>query len=268
MDTGFLKYKKSAVHFKRFGAGQSLLIALHGFADEASMFSVLQNSLGEKYTVYCLDLPYHGLTKWRGEAFDQKDIIAVVKIILEKESKQRFDLMGFSMGGRIVQKILFDCIENVDKVYLIAPDGLDTKWMFKVNLIPGFLKSFLKWILQKPNWFIKLIRQLYHWKLISRFIYNFVYYHLHTEKKSARLFNTWRALDHFRIQPRKVKKLLQEYNLPVALYLGNRDEVVPLASAKLLSEDMPNVKVYVLDEGHLLVNDQLDQLLAQQLRNP
>jgi pimeloyl-ACP methyl ester carboxylesterase len=265
MDKGILKYEGSEIHFLRFGKGNRLLIALHGFADEASLFLKLEESLKETYTVYCIDLPFHGLTQWNKKVFDRKDISAIFKMILTKENKERFDLMGFSLGGRIVLKMLFEWIPQVDKFYLIAPDGLDTKWLSKVNLIPGWMKSFLQWILSNPGWVIIMVKRFYHWRLINRFTHNFVCYHIHTKENRNRLFGSWHSLGYFDIKPRKVKSLLKKYSVTIDMYFGTHDEVIPVSAAALLSTDMPNVRVFEIEGGHLLVNKKLNDLLKIQL---
>ena len=266
MEEGFLKYKNSKVHFYRFGNGSRLLIALHGFADEGAIFLKLRDSLKKTYTVYSLDLPFHGSTEWGKEQFDQKDIGALFKMILQKENKERFDLMGFSFGGRNVQKMLFEWIPQVDKVFLIAPDGLKTKWLSLVNLMPQWLKSFLKWVLLKPDWFINMVKRFYRWGLINRFIHNFVCYHFGAKEKRDRVFHTWYALGNFRINPKKVKKLLRQYPISVDMYFGSQDKIIPLSTAVLLSEDMPNIRVFEIDAGHLLVDTKLNDLLKTQLQ--
>jgi pimeloyl-ACP methyl ester carboxylesterase len=266
MEKGFLKYENSKVHFYRFGNGNRLLIALHGFADEGAMFLKLEESLKESYTVYSLDLPFHGLTEWDKEEFDEKDISVLFKMILQKENKERFDLMGFSFGGRIVQKMLFEWIPQVDKVFLIAPDGLKTKWLSLVNLMPRWFKSFLKWILLKPDWFINLVKHFYRWGFINRFLHNFVCFHFGTKEKRDRVFHTWYSLGNFKINPKKVKKLLRQYPISVDMYFGSHDKIIPLSTAVLLSAGMPNIRVFEIDAGHLLVDAKLNVLLKTQLQ--
>jgi pimeloyl-ACP methyl ester carboxylesterase len=266
METGFLNYKNSKVHYTRFGEGSQLLIALHGFADQGALFCALEQSLSSYYTVYSIDLPFHGKTKWSASHFDQKDLSGIIEVIRQKEAKERINFMGYSMGGRLVQKLLFEWIPVVDKVYLIAPDGLNTKWMFNVNMMPLPLRHMIHWLLKNPNWMIWLIRKSYRWKLISKFIHDFAFYHISTKEKRDRIFNTWYSLGQFRLNLYKVKKLLLKYPIPVTMFFGKRDEVIPPDSGKLLSDGLNNVEIHLIDEGHLLIDEKLNKLLADQLQ--
>lgn len=259
MDKDFFKYKNAEVHFVRFGHGTKLLIALHGFANKGEIFLTLKESLEKEYTVYCIDLPFHGLTNWPYVEYTREDISALFKMILEKEHKKRFDIMGFSLGGRIVQKMLFEWYEQIDRVFLIAPYGLDNN----LNIIPQWGKSLLNRILQKPGWLIKLSKGLYKVGLLPKFYHNFANYHIHTEEKRNRLFKTWYSLYHFKLQPQKVKSFLKEKNVEVDLYFGAKDKIIPVSLGEKLSEGLPSVKLHVLDSSHLLINQELNNLLKK-----
>ncbi len=265
METKFLDYKDSKVHYVQFGTGEELLIAFHGFADQGALFHNLKNSLSPYYTVYALDLPFHGKTQWSANNFNKKDLSNILRIICQKEGKERISLMGYSMGGRLVQKLLFDWIHTIDKIYLIAPDGLATKWMFNFNMMPMSLRHMMHWLLNNPNWMIWLIKKCYRWGLISKFIHDFAYYHISTKEKRDRIFNTWYSLRNFSFNSKKVKALLANSSVPVSLYFGTRDEVIPPESGKIISEGLKNIETYLIDEGHLLIDEKLDTLLEEQL---
>lgn len=264
MKTGFLNYKDSKVHYVQFGSGPNLLVALHGFADQGSLFNVLENSLSPYYTVYAIDLPFHGKTQWSANHFNLTDLNNLLELICRQEKKERLSLLGYSMGGRLVQKLLFEWISKVDEIYLIAPDGLNTKWMFNVNIMPMPMRYVIHWLLRNPNWMIRLIKKSYQWKLISKFIHDFAFYHISTKEKRDRIFNTWYSLDHFSLNLSKVRALLKKHPIPVSMYFGKRDEVIPPESGTLLSKGLDHIQVYLIDEGHLLIDEKLDGLLEQQ----
>ena len=117
MEEGFLEYGNSKVHFLKFGNGEKLLIALHGFGDHASVFLPLEPALKKDYTVYALDLPYHGQTQWQGDSFSKKNVIGLFEFILKREQKKRFDLMGFSFGGRIILSSLSELNDKIGKIF-------------------------------------------------------------------------------------------------------------------------------------------------------
>jgi len=261
MDHCFLDYKKSKVHALRFGHGDQLLIALHGFADTAALFTVLQKSLESKYTIYAIDLPFHGKTIWDKQYYDRADISAIFQLILDKENKERFDLMGFSLGGRIVQKMLFEWQDQIDQVHLIAPYGLS----FNASWVPQWIKALLYRMLHQPKWMISLASLLNRWKLLKPFHYKFVQYHIANKMNRDRLFYTWQSLHYFKLQPKKVKVLLAKSSMKVDLYFGAKDKVIPVSQGQQLSEGLAHVDLHILDTGHRLVGEELANFLEKEI---
>ncbi|MEM8526552.1 MAG: alpha/beta hydrolase [Bacteroidota bacterium] len=261
----FFSHQNGKIAYRKFGAGEELLIAIHGFGDRSSLFDVLEDGLGKKYTVYAFDLPYHGQTEWNKEYFDKVDVLSFIELVLEQEQRQEFALMGYSMGGRIIQILLPKIISQVTDLYLIAPDGIETKWMFNFNILPPFVRRVFQRLLQNPERFFKIIGWIYERKFVTKFIHDFAYNHLKTANRRHRLFCTWNALHHFKTKPKKFKKLLRAHQLSTNLYYGKRDEVIRASSGEWLKAGLLNVQLYLLDEGHLLIGEKLNQLLHQQL---
>src|SRR5690606_2199861 len=101
-----LPYLQSEFSGVTAGSGDELLICFHGFGESASRFTCMEPALGNMFTIVALDMPFHGHTTWsEGRDVEQEDLEALIKKILERFGKQRFSLMGYSMGGRLVMCI-------------------------------------------------------------------------------------------------------------------------------------------------------------------
>ncbi len=140
----FLTYKNSSVRYLSFGNGDKLLIALHGFADNgAAMFPILESVLGEQYTVYAIDLPYHQETIWKEKYYSKKDMAALIQMILDKANKTRFELMGYSMGGRIALGLLPLFANQLDRLFLLASDGLPEGKIIHAHIMPLWFRKMI-----------------------------------------------------------------------------------------------------------------------------
>lgn len=265
MEEGFLAYGNAKVHFLKFGKGDKLLIALHGFGDRAKLFLSLEPALKKNYTVYAIDLPYHGQTQWQEDSFSKRNMIDIFDLILKQEHKKRFELMGFSFGGRIILASLFELINQLNKIYLIAPDGIQTKGIFNAMLVPIWFRRLLeKWI-NKPDLMVKIIEKGHQIGLINKFNFNFIQQNIATAKRRERIFKTWVSLSDFSVDLKKVRNLLKKNSIPVELYFGKWDKIIPLEVGKELSDGIPNVRLNVIDEGHLLLNEKLNEMINDQL---
>ena len=265
MEEGFLNFQSSKIHYIKFGDGEKLLVALPGYGDPATIYLSLQNALETNYTVYAIDLPFHHKTEWNQETFSKKDMVGLFKAILKKEGKQRFELMGYSFGGRIILAVLSEVMNDLDKIYLVAPDGVQTDGMSIAMMVPFWLRKLFQHLTSKPERFDGLLQFFNKIGLISKFNLKFIRHNLSTEKRRDRIFKTWFSLNNFQVDIKKVRQLLKDKSLPVALYFGINDKIIPLKGGEKFSSGLPSLKLYKLEEGHRLLNEKLNQLLSNQL---
>jgi len=264
MSSHFLQYRGHRIHFQKSGHGDRLLIALHGFGDQGSIFHKLEPALASHFTTYALDLPFHGQTEWTANSYTAQDIFQLLQLIAKQEQRSTFSLMGYSLGGRIVLRLLPELLPQLDRIFLLAPDGLRTQWMASVTRTPVWLRLAAKRTLHNPKWLLKLADVFYDRGWLSAFPYRFVQTHLASPTRRDRLFGTWLALDTFRVKPKQIHRLLGESQLPTDLYFGQDDPIIRPESAAFLA-DLSNVNIHLVEAGHQLVGTKLQDLLRQQL---
>ena len=264
MSSHFLPYQNHRIHFHKFGHGDRLLIALHGFGDQSSIFHKLEPALASHFTTYALDLPFHGQTRWTATSYTAQDILQLLQLIAKQEQQNTFSLMGYSLGGRIVLRLLPELLPQLERIFLLAPDGLRTQWMTSVTRTPVWLRLAAKRALQNPKWLLKLSGVLHRQRWLGAFPYRFVQTHLANPQRQARLFGTWLSLDGFRVHPGQIHQLLDENQLPTDFYFGQHDPIIRPVSAATLA-DLPNVNIHIVETGHQLVGTQVRDLLWQQL---
>jgi pimeloyl-ACP methyl ester carboxylesterase len=261
VESTFYNYQQARIHCLRFGNGPKLLIALHGFGDRARMFAVLEEALKEKYTVLALDWPFHGQTEWPGHTFSKEDLTGIIRMILQQEGKSRFCLMGFSFGARLVQAMLPDFAGQLDKIYLLSPDGVKTKGMSMAVRTPMWVRKLLFKILEKPTWFLNLIKFGAKIKIVPPLINHFLASNLSRPERFRRTFGCWLALNSFYLGRRKIKAILRETNLPADIYFGTKDEMIRFKTLKKMTDGLPNVRLFLMDEGHRLVGETLNEAM-------
>lgn len=261
MESIIYPYQNAQVHCLRFGIGPQLMIALHGFGDRARMFAVLEPALAERYTFVAIDWPFHGQTIWPSNRFEKKDLLAIIQLILLKEGKTRFSLMGFSFGGRLAQAMLPELIPQLDKLFLLSPDGVETKGMTMAVRTPIVIRKFLYKILERPNWFLKILSFGQKIGLVPGMINHFLASNLSRPDRFQRTFGCWLSLDSFYLRRRNIKALLKERKLPTAIYYGKKDEMIRFETLQKMTKGLPNVQLFVLNEGHRLIGEHLGERL-------
>ncbi|WP_375779412.1 alpha/beta fold hydrolase [Bradyrhizobium sp. ma5] len=105
-----------------FGNGPKKVIALHGWFGDHTTFDAMRNALTPGAFTYALPAYRgYGLSKAITGEYSIREISADVIEIADKLGWPHFDLIGHSMGGMAVQRVLADAPERVRKIVAITP---------------------------------------------------------------------------------------------------------------------------------------------------
>ncbi|TWV99261.1 alpha/beta fold hydrolase [Chitinophaga pinensis] len=254
MSSFFLPYLKSRFHTISDGTGEELLICLHGFGENAETFSRLHYSLGGYFTIVSLDLPLHGKTEWKEERpFSMEDLKAVILLILQHYRFKTFSLMGYSMGGRVSLCVVQLLAERIDRLYLLAPDGLkDNRWhMFATQTRIG--NKLFKYCTYHPQLFFGLLHTWRFLRFISKGLHKFTFNSMNTLDKRERVYFVWTCMGQMMPDRELCKQQLKKYRISSLLLFGKYDRVIPpVLGVRFMDGTFP-CEMQVLEKGHQLI---------------
>ncbi len=263
MQTLFLPYKDSKVELLQFGTGKELLILIHGFGDSAKLFKPFIPAFETQYTAYAISLPYHGATEWKPDFFDKQDLINIINTLCKKEGKDRFTLLGYSLGGKISLSLVEPFADRLNQLLLFGPDGIKTHKLYDVTNLPLSLVFTIKLVMRMPWLFFSIARLMHKRGVLSKFLYDFTLNHFSTKQQRRRFFCISRSVYFFVSNLKRVKSILNEYQIPVSLFYGKRDEVIILEGAFEFKEGLNDCKLYQLEKGHLMVDEEVCSFLIE-----
>lgn len=252
MPSGYLIYQQSKIHYHVAGHGDKLLICLHGFGESANHFEFLTDTLKDHYTIISIDLPYHGKTIWKQkEAPDTLTISHWIENITREAGKDRFSLLGYSMGGRIAISITEHIPSKVDSLVLCAPDGL--KWNFWYWLAtqtwPG--KKLFWFTMKYAGWFLGMIRLASKTKMINDSFARFTLHYLNDAAKRKQVYDIWMTLRRCRPDIPRVKSMLVYHHIRTQLVFGKFDRIITARSGYIFRRNIEGVcDLHLLDAGH------------------
>ncbi|MCF6402178.1 alpha/beta hydrolase [Chitinophaga filiformis] len=256
MSSFFFPYRKSHFHTISDGTGEELLICLHGFGENASSFSRLHYTLGQHFTIVALDMPLHGLTEWKEErAFEPEDLKAVILLILEHYGFSTFSLMGYSMGGRVSLCIVELLAEKIDRLYLLAPDGLkDNSWhMFATRTRTG--NKLFKYCTYHPQLFFGLLHTWRGLRFISKGLHKFTFNSMNSLEKRERVYFVWTCMSRMMPDRKRCKQLLKKHKIQTLLMFGKYDRVIPpVLGVRFMDGTFP-CEMLVMEKGHHLIGE-------------
>jgi pimeloyl-ACP methyl ester carboxylesterase len=112
----------SLLAYEKFGDGPHRVIALHGWFGDQTTYAPLYDALSpEEFTYICPSYRGYGGSRDLPGEYTIGEIARDVIALADKLQFARFSLIGHSMGGMAVQRILADAPERVDKIVAVAP---------------------------------------------------------------------------------------------------------------------------------------------------
>ena len=257
MQSGFLHFKNSNLHYLRAGKGDEVLLCFHGYGESALHFSFVLKSLQQHQSGISIDLPFHGETDWKDKELMPGELHQIIQNILLKENLRpaAIKLVGFSMGGRMVLSLFEHSAENIKKLILLAPDGMKLNFWYWVATQSFVGKKLFKFTMYNPGWFLFMLKIGNKMRLINQSIYKFVTYYIHDRQVREDLYNRWMCLRKFKPDLKTVREKIEKNKIPVRLLYGKYDRIILTSPAKRFTEGLENTKIELLECGHQVLHE-------------
>jgi pimeloyl-ACP methyl ester carboxylesterase len=264
-ESHFIPVGKETLHYRKWGHGKRLLLAFHGYGDDADIFYPLQEYLADDYTILSIDLPHHGNSNWTDNLLRKNDIIALVETLKKEYSVEKISLIGYSMGGRVCLSIIEQVPASINKVVLMASDGLTINLYYYFFTRTAIGKMVFRNMLEKPGPYLGVIRWLKKMNMVDASRYKFVMHFLEEKDGRDLLLKVWPGMREFVPSPPKIKAMIRKHHIHVSIFMGEYDKVIPATQAKKFSAGLSSVKVYILKKGHRVFDHENVRLIAGQL---
>jgi pimeloyl-ACP methyl ester carboxylesterase len=113
------------INYIHEGKGETTLLFLHGLSSNADAWSKNIEVLKEKFTCVAIDLPGFGKSTIEAEEYTPTFFANIAHKVIEKLNLKNVILVGHSMGGQASIKYALLYPENIEKLILVAPAGVE-----------------------------------------------------------------------------------------------------------------------------------------------
>ncbi len=256
MDQQWLTYKNSVISYYQFGDGPKQAVCFHGYGETATNFEFLAKYAGNQYSFYSIDLPFHGKTEWKeGLNFKTSDLQQIVKQIIGKENRQ-LSLIGFSLGGRMALSLYEAIPEKVERLILLAPDGLKVNFWYWLATQTWLGNKFFAFTMKKPHWFFGFLRLLNRLKLINASIFKFVNYYIGDAEVRRLLYARWTALRNIQPNLKKIKQQIIFNKTATRLIYGKHDRIILSSVGEKFKKGVEeHCTISVIHAGHQVLHE-------------
>jgi len=263
----FVSYQSSQFHYYIWGTGPRILFAFHGYGESGSSFAFIGEAPDPAHTLIAIDLPFHGRTEWKeGLSFTPRQLYEVMQQIAARHSLASpardtsgpWGLIGYSMGGRIALQLVENYPDSIDKLVLLAPDGLKVNIWYWVATRTALGNLLFRWTMRWPGWLFLLLRISHTLRLVNPSIYKFAVHYIDDRTVRHDLYTRWTAMRKFKPDLSAVAAIIRRRHLAVALVYGRYDRIIPWETAEhFRTRGISDFcRLILLDTGHQLLRPQ------------
>ncbi len=258
---------KEKIHYLRTGSGSKLLIAFHGYGNDATMFLPLAKYLQPHYTLVSIDMPHHGNSKWNDDHMHPHVLQQLIETIIHEHKTNKVTLLGYSMGGRLCLKIAEMIPAIIDKVVLIASDGhVQNRFYYFVTRTKTGRAVFNNF-LNKPQRYLSFINWCKNVKLLNPTKHKFAMQYVNEQHERELLGKVWPCMSYLIPNVRKLKKIIASSPVPIGVFMGRYDNIIPLRLAQRFKVEIPQAEIFVLPKGHKVMDDETMPQIADYIIN-
>jgi pimeloyl-ACP methyl ester carboxylesterase len=255
-----------------YGTGKKIIFAFHGFGNHATDFKPLEQILGDEYTIVSVNLFFHGrssvLKQFIERGFSIDQIRSLTKEFMDRFPAVKYELMGFSLGGRIAMKLAELFPHRISRLILLAPDGLTVSPFYRLSTLNLAGRFLFKKSIDKADSLVRIANLLKKYRLIDEKKYQLAMYHLESKEYRQRVYDVWMVFRKIRPDIDKLRTIISKNNLKVRLFFGRYDKIILPEWGKILEKGLEkNVKTTLIETGHQIVRYGFLEQIGQKIKN-
>ncbi len=247
------------LHYDILGHGPNALLAFHGVGQTGHRcYEPFARYLGNYYTIYAFDLFHHGKSKGvsgtddfsDGDVLTKESWAALIQDFTQKKNITRFDIVGFSLGGRHALATAEALPDRLNRLILIAPDGVVDHPLFGLATRFPPTRRLYRRLSNDPKPLFAVADFAHRAKLLPKKMVSFVHYAMGTPQQRQQIYRSWVSLRELSFSTSRLHELLKKKDVDVWLFVGKYDPVITPAKMKVLSKRLPTDRFVIMESGH------------------
>lgn len=272
MQQAIYNYLSSRISYRFSAPGNTPVFCFHGYGETAESFDFLEAVAGPAYSLIAIDLPAHGKTMYNEPGLTVTDIAAVCTGILQEimpgATDRKWILAGYSLGGRVALSLYQQMPGKVDKLVLLAPDGLRMNPWYWLATQTHWGNRFFAFTMKKPEWFSGLLKGLYNMGLLNASIFKFVRYYIGDPDVRNLLYTRWTLLRRLKPNLKKIRQLAVEKQTAFRLIYGRHDRIIRPGKGQQFIRGLENqARLRIIQSGHQVLQEKHVQEILNALQH-
>ena len=262
----FIHYNRNLLHYVKAGNGKHPMLVFHGFGQDHTLYVPLLKSLSKKYTLYIVDLFFHGKSEWNeGERPLQKSTWKnILQVLFQEQQITNFSILAYSLGGKFALATIEAYPRQLKDVFLLAPDSIKTSFWYSLATYPKGLRMIFKSMIYRHERFLMLVNKLNQFNLADKGLIRFADYQMNSEAKRKRVYYSWVVFRHLTFDLRKIGELINQNKIVLTMVVGKYDKVIRPENMNRLLNHVRDYRLEILESGHTgLIQESLNLLMEE-----
>lgn len=235
-------YKNAAINYTSYGKGR-VVVLLHGFLENLSMWDVISAVLSKKYRVIAIDLLGHGKSDNIGYIHTMEDQALMVKAVLNSLNLRKYVIIGHSMGGYVGLAFAQLFEHNIKGLSLMNSTPLDDSSEKKINR-----ERAIEAVKQNHKTFIRMSVP----NLFASYNLNNYKNDINTVVEQALKMTPQgitASLEGMKLRKNRVDEF-KKMNIPTQMIIGQNDSAIDIQST-LYSVENTSTEMVIFPDGHM-----------------
>ena len=236
---------------KVLGNGAKNIIAFHGFGQDGKSFLPIV-SKNPEYTIYAIELPFHGETIIHNPSISiaRLEVIELIQKLINLLSIERFSLIGFSIGAKLLFPVIEKFYSRIENVWLLAPDGIKPNFWYRMATGTHLMRQLFRFFLNNYQIIKRLGYGLQFMHFVDKGTLSFILKSTNSQEKREQVYFIWTFLRKLKLNLVKVSKILNESTISIFFVLGESDKIISKSNIKPLAQKTHSSKTVSLSCGH------------------
>lgn len=239
------------------------LLAFHGIGQDHRAFEPLAQQLEGRYALYAFDLFFHGdqSAEITDTLLTKNRFREIIQSFLQQHQIDRFSVIGFSMGGRFALATAEAFPQQLDQLFLLAPDGITVSPWFRLatGSRPG--RWLFRFFLKHMPLFHRFGQFFISVGIINRSVLRFAESTLSTIEQRERVYRSWIYFRKLQFDLPELSHTFNHHPVRVRFFVGHFDQILPVSFLAPLTRRLQSYELTVLKTGHNRLIEKVAKLL-------
>lgn len=207
------------------GVGEKTIVCFHGHGLNMHYFEFLADHF-PGIRVLSFNIFYHGNSILKEDNLHHENLAELFALVFKKEKVNRFQVMGYSLGGKFALNLVNYFPERIDRIVLIASEGIKSNNFYNLTSRIWLLRRLYKTTIDHPNWFFYLANFLHKIRVFSPSMMKFIELQMGEKEQRQMAYDTWAKFRFIFPNQGRLKQHFDEYQIDLQVIIGDKDRII------------------------------------------